>query len=591
MNQSGTVIYEKPKILLVDCDKGIEQLLKAEGFNVHSGSFGTPYRIEKSDRYVPVIVSYLLPNYTEQEIVIVDLQSREPVAEPIGEKHLPDGEMDWWVKCNRDLVDPAPRAMAAVQDAFYRVLENGGLFVVFANKKIEQDLVFARLSQNLGLRDPKTLTFDNWSFLPLFFQLNIVEDHGSEIHPIDQHSSLGQLLAGSLEGCTFTCTLTPRYDLGHLWKILATNKYGEPVSVAFSRPDNLGMILVLPQLSLKGQFLAKLLKDVLPELSPHLFPEIAEGKWVHRAEYELSEVLELNAQKDGVAERAAREISALSEGVDQVRNELGWMHELLTGQDKRLVEAVKKALAILGFEKVIDVDEERDQHGQSRREDLQIQDTLPTLIVDVRGIGGLPADADVLQADKHATIRMREWERTNILPLSIVNHQRHLPPLERENKTPFRKELLDHSEESRLGMITTWDLFRLVRSFQKNNWAAKDVKPLFYRSGRIGIIPAHYKYLGRVAQVWTHAFSVIVDEEELCTGDRIAFEVPLGSEETLVTSLQLDNSDVGRAAVGSEIGIRTTPEPPKLKEGMRVFRVRQKQRGETAASAQTERVL
>ncbi|MEK6409496.1 MAG: hypothetical protein AABN34_21435 [Acidobacteriota bacterium] len=264
------------------------------------------------------------------------------------------------------------------------------------------------------------------------------------------------------------------------------------------------------------------------------------------------------------------------------------MHLLLTGQDKELVEAVKGALAALGFEKVIDVDEERDEQAQSRREDLQIHDASPTLIVDVKGVAGLPADAGVLQADKHATIRMREWDRTNVLPVSIVNHQRHLPPLERENTTPFRKELFDHSEISHLAMMTTWDLFRLVRSFQKNSWKAENVKPLFYQSARIGIIPVNYEYLGRVAHVWTHAFSVILEGEELCTGDRIAFELPLGFEETLVASLQVDDTGVGRAAVGTEVGIRTTPEPPNLKEGVRVFRVRQKRGANAVESTRSE---
>ena len=81
---------------------------------------------------------------------------------------------------------------------------------------------------------------------------------------------------------------------------------------------------------------------------------------------------------------------------------------------------------------------------------------------------------------------------------------------------------------------------------------------------------------------------MIIEAGELSTKDRIAFELQLGFEEALVASLQVNDSDVGRAAVGVEVGIRTTPEPPKLKEGTQVFRVRHKQRGETAASAQTE---
>src|SRR5690606_33742325 len=96
---------------------------------------------------------------------------------------------------------------------------------------------------------------------------------------------------------------------------------------------------------------------------------------------------------------------------------------------------------------VVDVDEERDREGKSRREDLQITDRSPTLIVDIKGIGGYPGDEDALQASKHASIRMKEWKRTDVNGLSIINHQRHLPPLERENQMPFRQELLHAAEE------------------------------------------------------------------------------------------------------------------------------------------------
>jgi len=486
--------------------------------------------------------------------------------------------------------------MAFVQEAFDRILNSGGVFVVFAHAKDRQDLVFAKISpytHRLEVTGSVTLDYTNWSFLTILEDLWAGAEHGDEIHVGAKGSSVSQILVDFLGDAVFQCALGLQRGQKQDWSILkfeslAKNRYGQTVSAAISDPRIRGLVLIFPQLSTKGRFLVRLMKEVLPELCSHLFPHITGGKWVHKPEYELPEVLSLNAQKADIAERAASEITALSEQIQQVRSELGWMHLLLTSQDKELVEAVKRALATLGFEKVIDVDEERDQQAQSRREELQIQDGSPTLIVDVKGVGGLPADADVLQADKHATIRMREWDRTNVVPVSIVNHQRHLPPLERENTTPFRKELFDHSEISHLAMITTWDLFRLVRSFQKNSWEPEDVKPLFYQSGRIGTIPLNYKYLGRVAHVWTHAFSVIIEEEELCAGDRIAFELPLGCEETVVASLQVDDTDVGRAAVGTEVGIRTTPEPPNLKEGVRVILVRQKRGANAVESTRSE---
>lgn len=39
--------YQKPKIMLVDIKDDAEVVLKKAGFNVTSGTFGTPYRYKK----------------------------------------------------------------------------------------------------------------------------------------------------------------------------------------------------------------------------------------------------------------------------------------------------------------------------------------------------------------------------------------------------------------------------------------------------------------------------------------------------------------------------------------------------------------
>jgi hypothetical protein len=209
-------------------------------------------------------------------------------------------------------------------------------------------------------------------------------------------------------------------------------------------------------------------------------------------------VLELKKQQDEIEKQAFEEINRLKGELEKERLANGWIHELLTGTDTELVDAVKLALSALGFTKIVDMDMVRDKEGKGRREDLQIEDQSPTLIIDIKGIGGFPSDEDVLQADKHATIRMRENKRTDIVGLSIINHQRHLPPLERENAMPFRPELIDMAEERSFVLMTAWDLYRFVRNFRKLEWESGYVKPLFYKKGRIEVVPMHYQLIGKI---------------------------------------------------------------------------------------------
>ncbi len=389
---------------------------------------------------------------------------------------------------------------------------------------------------------------------------------------------IGKLVCEHLSRGSFQCIVRPRWEWEKNTNILAVSKFDDaPVGLVHYFKKS--AVIIVPQLANKHIFLTKLISEALPAIVPHLFPSLERGRWIHKVEYELPRVIELESKKLEVEQKAKAEIDLLSLEVTKEQELLGWQYDLLTGTDHALVEAVKKALRLIGFQNIVDVDDERHKEGKTRREDLQIHDLSPVLIVDVKGVGGLPSDAEVLQADKHATIRMREWERTDVVPLSIINHQRHLPPLDRENKMPFRKEILDHAAISHLGLMTTWDLFRLVRSFQKHGWRPEDVKPLFYHNSRISIIPIHYKYIGRVAHIWKQAFSLIIEEGAIKVGDRIAFESVSEFEEMDVSSLQICDNVVESTSAGVEVGIKCMPHPTQLKNGMRIFSIQRTQNG------------
>jgi hypothetical protein len=52
-----------------------------------------------------------------------------------------------------------------------------------------------------------------------------------------------------------------------------------------------------------------------------------------------------------------------------------------------------------------------------------------------------------LQVWKYIAPRMKEWNRTDVQELAIINHQRNLPPLDRENIAPFLEDVLTNAQE------------------------------------------------------------------------------------------------------------------------------------------------
>ena len=139
---------------------------------------------------------------------------------------------------------------------------------------------------------------------------------------------------------------------------------------------------------------------------------------------------------------------------------------------------------------------------------------------------------------------------------------------------PYRKAILDYAAEVKMGLMTSWDIFRICRGCIRYGWKAIFVKPLFYQTGRIFPVPLHYEYLGETRKVWKNAFSVAIARGELQVGDYISVEFSVDYEEQLVSSLRIDNSDVQVATKGTEVGILWRETLPRIKVGAAVYRVR-----------------
>jgi hypothetical protein len=574
--------YPAPKILLVDLKDNTADLLRSQGYNISVGSYGTPYRVTKSDVLFPVIVNGSLPGLPEQDIVIIDLAANEPLSGATGSKQTTPGESDWWAKCNAGTIDPRPRLMDFSKAMLDRILAHGGVVVVFADPRQQQQQYLGH-SEHIWVLERDLSYADNWGFSSLVnpMVLSVEDDWGREILLPNTNSPLINLLRSHIPNAYFSCAFqVQKAAVG--WVTLATNKFNMPVAGILAAnkggEQGTGLVFLFPQLADKAHFLEGLLKTVLPDFSPRLFPWVEGARWVERPEYELPKIRELKSQIRQIQEEANRQVLQLEGVIEEERVSSGYLHTLLTETGSNLVEAVKKALEQLGFRSVVDVDKELAQSDDTspKREDLQILDTSPSLLVEVKGINNLPKEASSLQSWKYVAPRMKEWKRTDIQGLSIINHQRNLPGLERENQATFQGDVIINAEQQNIGLMTTWDLFRLVRSSQKYNWKQETVKPLFYKVGRIEPVPLHYEYVGYVEHFWEKANAVgaRVEAATIGIGDIVAFELPVEFEEQKVGSLQVDNKPVTEVIAGQLGGLQTALSKDQLKKGIRVFRVR-----------------
>ena len=266
----------------------------------------------------------------------------------------------------------------------------------------------------------------------------------------------------------------------------------------------------------------------------------------------------------------------MTQAIAVERANMGFQHDLLRETGNNLVTAVKTALAAMGFNSVVDSDE-LVQPGERRREDLQIHDRSPVLLVEIKGIAGLPPEHDAIQVGKYVAPRMKEWNRTDVAGLSIVNHQRNLPGLERD-PAPFSNDVITNALDQGLGLLTAWDLFRLIRNFLQLRWKPDYVQSLFYTPGRIDAVPTHYELAGEVEHYWDRVgvVGIRITDASLHPGDRIAFQLPVDYFEQEVASLEVERQPVNEAPVGMLAGVKTQLPKGDARKGVRVFRIKRR---------------
>lgn len=569
--------FGHPKIILIDVESNAAEALRRAGYNVTEGSFGAVFTVKKSGGFMPVIPNgNRLPHFTEQEIVVIDLGRQKSMPYP--QAAAPSqGVRILWECCEHGTIDRRPSLMATVSNQFDRILKHGGLFVVVAAPRCRVEYVSGKASYD-NVVEQSGVSADNWSFLGALSEdfLVVEPDRGTEIVASDTDGAVVRLLEQHASGGTFECTLRPTPTLNDIWISLLQNKYGDAVAGFIALDDN-STILIVPRLTNFPEFLLSLLTDVFPVWSPKLFPHIEGPRWTERPEYELPGVVQIQTEIQEIKAKANAAINSLEQKIAECRHASGWQHDLLTGTGDVLVAAVQQALRTLGFSRVVNVDEllATSEESGDKREDLRILDKSPSLLVEVKGINGLPKEAAALQVWKYLAPRMKEWQRTDIQGLSIVNHQRHIPALERDNANVFRPDILSNAEQQCFGLMTAWDLFRLVRSFVRNSWTHDQILDVFYRVGRIQPVPDHYEYVGSIEHFWPkpQAVGVRVSGGTLRGGDRVAFEFPIEFVEQQVDRIEIDNQQVAEGPAGSLAAFKTLWSQVEMRKGMRVFRI------------------
>ncbi len=565
--------FVHPKVLAIDLpDEDVEEI-RAGGFNVAPGSFGTPIEVERTENYAPININGRLPGVTEQQIVVVDLAGPPPNPElRVGNKPIGEGP---WQQKNRGLIDPRPYFMWISRSHFERIYEHGGVFIIFAAHRISPDYVWAAEHQ---ISYGQSMGLDNWSFLGVLDRLDVTYDLGTEITPAESTSPLFTPISTALAEARFDCLVDAKQGIAGRWATLARSKYDGSVAGILGPEDDSGQgfVIVLPRIERKGKLLRELLDGLLPHIAPKLFPEDERHAWVEDDRFASAEVARLRAEIVEVEAETGDRVAELERRIEELRHDDAHLRDLLTASGDELVAAVKQTLESLAFEKVVDVDVEEELKENRRREDLHLAGGSPIVLCEVKGINNLPSDEDALQVGKYVLPRINEWKRHDVHGLTVVNHQRGLPPADRDVNV-FQGDQVQNAEGQGIGLLTTLDLYRLARGFARNDWPHHVIAPLFTEvAGRVDPVPANYEPIGEVVKFFENqgALTVQLDDGiDLAVGETVAYILPLDIVEEEVKGIQVSSVDVDPAPAGSNVGLLTALSKADARKGTKVYRV------------------
>jgi len=369
-----------------------------------------------------------------------------------------------------------------------RIHNHGGVFVVFTSPLFNTRYILGEFTQYAGVQEHDAIVASNWDLLSDLGYLSVTADTGEEMYAPDNDVAKGFALDRYFADGQFQCVIQPSGMLNGRWATLAVSKFGLPVAGAIF-PDSdqgpKGWVFILPPVDRAAELVAHLLDRVLPALAPRLFPDAEGSSWTRRPEYEVPRIAGLRSEIRAVEEASRQRVRELEELIEAERTPYGFLDDLLTASGAPLVEAVIQTLKLIGFADVHDVDAEAEAAGDTgpRREDIRIMDARIPVLVEVKGITGMPSEEEAMQVAKYLRPRMKEWNTTDIHGLAVINHQRNLPALDREHERVFQDDVLVNAQDQDFTLLTTWDLYRLARSAITHHWSRSDVEELSSRRG------------------------------------------------------------------------------------------------------------
>lgn len=551
------------KICTFNIEEPVFAQLKSKVSTIYDGSIGNRIKIpnlSREDVHYCLLNLDFPENFHEYEIFVINLLRDTPIDYKIEDhqRELITGSSVMVLQSSfpETLFDPKPLCLNLLRNKINSLCKQS-LFIVFSESDYEIEYQPVIISDSFPKKGQKeSYSVYNFFDFPLLkegksgVETQVIESVNFELKKIlEKHNEDASYYQTFFHPDVWDKTKRENINDPNFFPIML-NSQDEIISYAHSY-DNL-TLFVFPQFKKKDEFLDEFLFEFAPNIVPKLFPEIIKNQWTKDEEYYLPNHSNLLKEKEEETIRFTKEIENIESKITANTNKYFFLHEMLLATGDDLVKSVITFLKWLGFKNPVDFD--KDKKGVLE-EDIQIDTNKGLIIIEVKGIGGTSKDSDCSQISKIKHRRAKERESFDVYAHYLVNHQRHLPPMERENPPFTVNQISDSSNEER-GLMSTWQLFNLYYFVLNGIVTKEEAKEKFYEFGLIDFKP-NCQLLGKVGEIFQNGYVPILNlkDVKISVGNTLLVEKNNQLKSVKIISLHVNDISV-EEAINTEVGIK-----------------------------------
>lgn len=572
---SETIVQiERPRICCIDLNDETISALEKSGANVYNGTLGAKIKVPNNNRREnhQLLLNFDFPqNLHEFDIIIIDLDNFRTIDYKPDEHnrtiHTGKTSLSLLSSYPETLFDPRPISSHILRNHLHKITNRKYLVIVFSSESYEIEYEPVIISEGSAERQgiEKYNIYSFWNFVPIS-----EAKFGKEITVGKMRNDLQTLLEKYKSETTYNQTFhhptkwtSNKSVEDERYSPLVTNMNGDIVSyIEMNENENL---IILPQIKDKSNFILEFLSKIAPSIYPELFPFSSTFNWKEQEEYWLPKHSTLLDAKVKVQKEFEDKLAESEKKIEDNLSKYSFLHELITETGDSLVNALIKFLKWLEFENVEDFDETNSK-SNVLEEDIQVKLADCLLIIECKGIGGTSTDADCSQISKIKHRRCKERGKFDVFALYVVNHQRYLPPLKRQNP-PFTKNQVQDAINDERGLLSTWQLFNLYFEIENGILTKEEARNSIMQIGLVEFIPKGLNFVYEPTEILNEGKVCIITIENvtLNIGDDLFAEKNGKYEKVKIIDIQDNGKSVQTVSTGeyglklnNKIGKKTT---------------------------------